>query len=222
MSKATHGISNDDLDYEQLRPTWTAYAARMEEGDGEGSIVGASFIIAKSAPPTVIALLDALAAQQKVVEAGAVVIAAQQVHVKNVRSGSDSMIHDTAVKLAEAITPYNVAVKHLDALRVLQRWIWQPPDSTLGATAPTSPPGGPPMTPDQRERPIRTVADLALLLADLPSAMPVVIHAGWDWPIEDTDVELDSVVLFAGIKKPAEVLNTDALCDACKARITDD
>lgn len=100
-----------DLDYDQLRRTakyCPCCGADVEKWGHDDTC---------EQPPTVIALLDELAAQQKVVEAGAAVIAAQQAHVKNVRNGSDSMIHDTAVKLGEAITPYNVAVKHLDALK---------------------------------------------------------------------------------------------------------
>jgi hypothetical protein len=43
----------------QMRQKWEAFGSRLKEGDGvEGSLIGASFIIARSGVTDVLALLD--------------------------------------------------------------------------------------------------------------------------------------------------------------------
>ena len=49
----------------ELRSKWERYADRLREGDGGGSLVGAAYIIAKTAVADIPALLAALEAAQK-------------------------------------------------------------------------------------------------------------------------------------------------------------
>lgn len=48
------------LNVVEMRRKWEAYAERLQEGDGGGSLIGASFIIAKSGVTDVLRLLDVL------------------------------------------------------------------------------------------------------------------------------------------------------------------
>ena len=48
-----------------MRSKWNRYDQRLREDDGDGSLVGASFIIAKSGVTDVRALLDRLDAAEK-------------------------------------------------------------------------------------------------------------------------------------------------------------
>ena len=56
-------------DLEAIRARLGMYQARLQEGDGDGSLVGALYIIAKSGFSDIASLLAALAAAEAVVEA---------------------------------------------------------------------------------------------------------------------------------------------------------
>ena len=47
-------------DLAEMRAKWERYGARLKEGDADGSLVGAAFIIAKSGVTDMLELLDVL------------------------------------------------------------------------------------------------------------------------------------------------------------------
>ena len=42
-----------------------------------------------------------------------------------------------------------------------------------------------------------TVGALRTIIATLPALLPVKVHVGWDWPVEEWDATDEELVLFA-------------------------
>ena len=62
------------LDLEEMRHKWERYGERLKEGDGDGSLVGASYIIATLAATDIPLLLDELKRLQEIERCAAGVV----------------------------------------------------------------------------------------------------------------------------------------------------
>lgn len=56
-----------------------------------------------------------------------------------------------------------------------------------------------------------TVLGLHELIQSLADSTPVLVHVGWSWPILETDINEDGLILFADTPEGVSFVNSDGL-----------